>query len=282
MTRVDWEPTLERAAEIVNSYAGQVTLRQLFYRLVSDGTLPNTRSYYQSLSRYSAEARRAGWFPSLTDRTRSIRRAEHFDNPEDSIADMVSSYRRNRTAGQEWAVYIAVEKDALSQLLSNWYGETGIPIVVTSGYASQSYIDAIRSHVRDDGRRAVLLYGGDFDPSGEDIERDLQDRTGWTFDEIRRVAVLPEHIDRYDLPPQPGKSSDTRAGAFIAEHGRLIQVELDAIPPGDLHDLYDEALDDYWDWDTYDAVREREDQERQLLIRLEAQFSDLADDGSTE
>jgi hypothetical protein len=36
VVRLDWQPILERAAEIVDSYETPVTLRQLFYRLVGD------------------------------------------------------------------------------------------------------------------------------------------------------------------------------------------------------------------------------------------------------
>ena len=42
MNRLDWRPIIERAGEIVRSYDTSVTLRQLFYRLVSEQLLPNT------------------------------------------------------------------------------------------------------------------------------------------------------------------------------------------------------------------------------------------------
>ena len=57
--RPAWPELLERAAAIVESYDTLVTLRQLFYRLVAALLLPNTTNAYKSLSRYTAEARRA-------------------------------------------------------------------------------------------------------------------------------------------------------------------------------------------------------------------------------
>lgn len=65
---------LERAAEIVESYASRITLRQLHYRLVSDPSLgyPNTQVAYSRLSHLTAQARRDGNFPALEDLTRSI------------------------------------------------------------------------------------------------------------------------------------------------------------------------------------------------------------------
>ena len=52
--RTDWKALLPRAAEIVHSYDTGVTLRQLFYRLVANQSLPNTTSAYKSLSKYTA------------------------------------------------------------------------------------------------------------------------------------------------------------------------------------------------------------------------------------
>ncbi len=50
MTRLSWSPIVERAAEIVRGYQTGVTLRQLFYRLVSEEVLPNTVNAYKGLS----------------------------------------------------------------------------------------------------------------------------------------------------------------------------------------------------------------------------------------
>ena len=54
--RTDWKALLPRAAEIVRGYDTGVLLRQLFYRLVADHSLPNTKSAYKGLSKYTAEA----------------------------------------------------------------------------------------------------------------------------------------------------------------------------------------------------------------------------------
>jgi hypothetical protein len=53
----------------------------------------------------------------------------------------------------------------------------------------------------------VLIYAGDFDPSGEDIDRDFIQRTA-CFDEVVRVALSLEQVERYDQPPQLGKATD--------------------------------------------------------------------------
>ncbi|MEU9378535.1 hypothetical protein AB0D94_32940 [Streptomyces sp. NPDC048255] len=52
---------MERAREIVDGYAPlKVTLRQVMYRLVSEGVLPHTSPMYRRLSAQLAQARREG------------------------------------------------------------------------------------------------------------------------------------------------------------------------------------------------------------------------------
>jgi hypothetical protein len=60
--RVRWAGVLERGAVLVNAEPVGMTLRGLFYRLVSEERLRNSTSHYKILSRETAKARRAGWF----------------------------------------------------------------------------------------------------------------------------------------------------------------------------------------------------------------------------
>lgn len=265
MGRTNWSEVLDHAANIVATYTDtSVTLRQLFYRLVADGTLDNTTSRYKTLSARTAEARRAGTFPDLIDRTRSIHVARTFDSPEEATDWLARIYRRDRTEGQPWSVYLGVEKAGLVQQLDRWFGEYGIPIVPLGGYASQSYVDEVAEDVDSSNCPSVLLYGGDFDPSGVDIDRDFTERVG-RFDEVVRVALNASQVEEYQLPPQMGKSSDSRAAAFIEEHGELVQVELDALDPTDLRALYAEALEEFWDESAYQQSLAREERDLEIL-----------------
>lgn len=262
--RLTWPPILRTAADIVNSYSTGVTLRQLFYRLVAAGVLPNTRSAYSHLSEHTAAARREGAFPELVDRTRAIRRPASWTSPADAIDDALLHYRRDRTAGQGSAIYVGVEKAGLVNQLWSWFSDLGVPILALGGYSSQTFVDDVAYDASRDGRKAVLLYGGDFDPSGEDIDRDFVERCG-CFDEVVRVALTADQVAEYGLPPAMGKATDSRSGSFVARHGELVQVELDALPPDVLQQLYTDAIDEYWDTSAYDAVVARERGERERL-----------------
>lgn len=255
--RIDWATILFEAEEIVYSYSTGVTLRQLFYRLVAAQLLPNTSSAYKGLSAKTAEARRDGDFPDLIDRGREIHRRSSWRSPADALDSLARQYRLDRTEDQDVSVYIGVEKAGLVQQLEAWFGDLGLPILALGGYSSQTFVDDVVADVEDQDREAVLLYGGDFDPSGEDIDRDFVERTG-CFDKVVRVALTAEQVDAYALPPAMGKRTDSRAGAFVARHGALVQVELDALPPDVLEQLYRDAIAEFWDTSAYEAVRQRE------------------------
>lgn len=262
--RISWPPVVEHAASIVRSYSTPVTLRQVFYRLVADGTLPNTSTAYKTLSSRTAEARRAGTFPDLSDNTREISRPRTFDGPHDALRWLRRIYRRDRTEGQEYSVYLGVEKATMVAQLGSWFGDLGVPVVACRGYVSQTLADDVREDVNAQSRPAALLYAGDFDPSGEDIGRDFVERTA-CFDRVVRVALTPDQVADYGLPPQPGKRTDSRAEAFEERHGVLVQVELEAMDPSDLRELYQAALEPFWDVSAYDAACATEDTDLEEL-----------------
>ncbi len=262
--RLEWSAILGQAAEIVGSYDTGVTLRQLFYRLVATEVLPNTRVAYNTLSHVTAEARREGRFPSLVDRTRQIYRYQTFDGPAEARSWLSDIYRRDRTEGQGFTIYLGVEKAGIVEQLQSWFGDLGVAILALGGYSSQSYVDEIAKDVQEQGRAAVLIYAGDFDPSGEDIQRDFIERAG-CFDEVLRIALNADQVEEYGLPEQMGKSTDTRARGFIEKHGKLVQVELDALPPDVLQRLYTEAIATFWNDAAYRKAMKRERREAALL-----------------
>jgi hypothetical protein len=263
----DWSSILAQAKGIVDEYDTGVTLRQLFYRLVVLGVLRNLQTDYRQLSAYTAEARRGRTFPRLLDRTRRIHRYQTFPSPSAARTWLADIYRMDRTEGQPVSLYLGVEKHGVVAQLQSWFGDLGVPVLSVGGFSSQTYVDEIADDVAEDraqGRPSVLLYAGDFDPSGEDILRDLLARAA-CFDELHRVALTAEQVAQYGLPKQMGKESDSRAQGFVARHGELVQVELDALAPELLRQLFADAIAAYWSDAAYRTVLRREARERRTL-----------------
>ena len=268
--RLDWSAILPEAEKIVLSYDTPVTLRQLFYRLVAAQLIPNDTSAYKILSDRTAKARRAGTFPNLADYTREIQRYRSFGGPEEAVDWLADIYRRDRTEGQECAVYLVVEKATMTAQLMTWFGDFGVRVAALRGYSSETYIqdlvEDIAGELEARERPAVVLYAGDFDPSGEDIERDFRARSGTGFlKAFIRVALTPDQVQEYALPELPGKATDSRAPGFEERHGRLVQVELEALEPGILRELFTEHLNQYMDMFTFERVLEQETADRLIL-----------------
>jgi hypothetical protein len=148
--------------------------------------------------------------------------------------------------------------------LQSWFGDLGVPVLALGGYSSQTYTDDVAAHAGDRERPAVLLYVGDFDPSGEDIDRDFSARLA-CWGKVIRVALSTDQVRDYRLPVNPGKVTDSRAAGFIERHGSLMQVELDALDPDDLRALYQAAIDRYWDMSAYERVLNDEAADRGRL-----------------
>ncbi len=165
---------------------------------------------------------------------------------------------------------MCVEKAGIVEQLRTWYGGLGIPILALAGYSSQTYVDEIAGRIERDHRPSVLLYAGDFDPSGADVDRDFRDRLRQSCSPRRliRVALTDDQVKQYNLPEQMGKKSDPRAAGFIERHGKLEQVELDALPPDILRKLYDEGLAEFWDDSTHQDALEAERRDRSVLATL--------------
>ncbi|MCH7901515.1 MAG: hypothetical protein IH818_11485 [Acidobacteria bacterium] len=177
--RIDWQGVvLPEAVAIVQSYDTGVTLRQLFYRLVSMELIPNKTTTYKTLSRVTAQARRRGKFPALLDRTRGVSQPRSFESPEAARESLRETYRRDRTKGQPWQIFLGVEKHGLMAQLHAWFDVFGFPMFALGGYASETLAHDVHMSVFHDPRPSVLIYAGDFDPSGQDIPRDFQERAG--------------------------------------------------------------------------------------------------------
>lgn len=190
---------------------------------------------------------------------------------------LVGQYRRDRTIGQPFTVYVSAEKATLAPLLGSWFDRLGVPIVVLRGYSGQELVTDVANDITMSTGPAVLIYAGDLDPSGEDILRDFTDRVG-LFDHVERVAVTAEQVVEYDLPPAMGKATDPRAATFRVRHGQLVQVEVEALDPVALSGLYQAAIGRYWDDEAYAAVLHQEDDDRGRLAEI---LDNLDDDASS-
>ncbi|MBQ0891119.1 hypothetical protein KBZ94_40465 [Streptomyces sp. RM72] len=252
MRRLCWADVVDRAAVIVTGYdaVGGCTLRQVYYRLVAEAAIPHTAPAYRRLSARLARARRGEGFPDLIDPLREVHVPPAWPDAGAFLDEAPAWFCLDHTAGQAAAVYVACEKDTLRAQLTGWLAESGIPVLVVRGFGSQSYVQVVRERTARDPRPAVLLYVGDFDASGADIERDWVARTAcWAS--VERVLLTHDQVREHELPPAQGKAGDPRWPAFARRYrldaNRPVQWEVEALDPAELHRLVAAAVAPYVD-----------------------------------
>lgn len=275
--------------EIIDEYQKQgyvLTLRQLYYQLVSRDIIPNKQAEYSKLSVLLKEGRMAGivdW-DAIEDRLRQPSKPSSWENPESILDACVHSYQRPRMEGQHVYIEVWVEKDALSGVLKRVTEKYHIPILVNRGYSSASAMyDSFMRFVRNGAykqRPVRVLYLGDYDPSGLDMIRDIGDRIaefqdgfndGYLVEEmifsVEPIALTIEQIQQYNPPPNPAKVTDPRAKEFMRKHGRT-SWEVDALRPDVLNAVLENAIAKYIDKDLYEQSLKQEEEEIKQLVEL--------------
>ena len=224
--RADTSAIIDAAREVLATAAAggfRFTLRRVFYALVSAEVLPNTERAYKNLSATLDRARWEGLLSldCLDDLGRVAAAPASWENAAEALTALAHQYRSDWPYVEVWA-----EKAAVAGILEPMVLQYGVTFLACRGFASLTAI--AESAVRFQGRTGIVLYVGDHDPSGLDMDRDLQERLHrlGADVELQRLALTVEQIDHHQLPPQPTKQSDTRTRGY---HHRG-SWELDALP----------------------------------------------------
>jgi hypothetical protein len=289
--RIDWKNTVTN--KIIEEWKKcqqaneDPTLREMFYLLGVKGIIPNTNSAYKGLSKAIIKAKKAKKLPwmAFPDEIRyTINEPSEYLTPEeyvkimtDALKNAAKTYKVPRWYGQPHYLEVWVEKAAQAKNLENILKDREVLIAVNRGYSSWSFIfencQRLWSLLKE-GKQIHILYFGDFDPSGEDMDEHIEDALKFfkllNHVDFQRVAVTDEQINKYALPHKPDKKTeeklqgttekkgDTRTPKFMVKHGGLKVVELDALKalkPTEFKELILEVVDRYFDQEIYDQVQ---------------------------
>jgi len=178
-----------------------MTVRQVFYRLVSIAVIAKTEAEYKvTICRLLGEMRLADLIPFgwIADNTRWMRKPSTYSSLEQMLRLTAETYRRSIWHEQPVYVEIWCEKDALAGVIYEVTGLYDVPLMVTRGYPSLSYLNTAAEAIRYHCKPTFLYYFGDHDPSGVDISRATEDRLREFAPDadihFERVAVTPEQV----------------------------------------------------------------------------------------
>lgn len=323
--RGDGPEIIGRCAEILEDYAQQgytLTLRQIYYQLVAHDWFPDDRRWtqipgtnrwerdpngtknaepnYKWLSELVSKGRMAGLldWDLIEDRARETITPTHWRHPHEIVEAAATQFQIDKWEDQPFHVEVMAEKDAVSGILEPVCRNLDIPFTANRGYSSQSFMYRRGKIIRKKllaGKSVVIVYLGDHDPSGLDMDRDILERlslfagiSGACSDEamggppldpdaleVVRIALTRKQIDHYDPPPNPAKLTDARAKSYVALHGDE-SWELDALEPRVLADLVEVAVRAVRDDGLWQLALERE---REMKDQLEAVVDGLTKEG---
>jgi hypothetical protein len=268
---------LEKVMGIIDDQKSPMTIRHLFYQLETHGVISKTELAYKSLCSHLSRWRKNGSVPwdAFADSTRSYITPPHFDGIADVLRRTRESYRRNLWATQPYYTEVWVEKDAICGVISDITWQWGVPLFVCRGFASLTSLYSAAQTFREvrAQEKAVIIYHlADYDPSGhaaaDAIERTFEENFGVAVS-FERIAILPEHIEEFDLPTRPTKQSDSRSRNWSGSEC----VELDALPPAELRRLVEEAITSRIDWGAWRQLKKIERKEQATLKRTLAKFA---------
>jgi hypothetical protein len=210
----------DAAYQVLRRTAWAMTLRQLFYALVSESAIPKTEAAYAKLKRVMRDLREDGSVPWdwLVDHTRAVFRPRTFDGLEGLLNESADLYRRDLMRQQKVAIQLWAESDSIGSVIAQVADRYTIPTFIGRGYAARGYLweaakDAVAAHAA--GKEVVILHVGDYDPSGEDIFRDVEETLRlysvavewedsvnevrrWLREEIHDVGFTPDRVWRHN------------------------------------------------------------------------------------
>ena len=289
MARIDWKgEIIPKVNDLLGSFSYRPTLRQIFYRLVAALLIPNTEVTYKSLSRATVEAREEAVIDPLAfqDRVRSHTQGDYgFLSPDDFVQFMLDELRDSPDrytlpmwTSQQTLPIIWLEKDALFTPITTIASRYRVKVYAARGYSSFTAVYEAAQDINGSTPTKVLQLT-DFDPSGEDMVRDLEDRLtkyGASNFQLEKIALTSDQVTRLALPPMPAKKSDPRYNSFEATFGNDV-VELDALPPDELDSIVTTAIEDLIDRHTWNAQIQKAREEREEAQRRIQEMLDQLD-----
>lgn len=283
---------MQQADEIATNYAHRgfsLSLRQLYYQLVTVNAFPNREQSYNRLGRVVSDARMAGimdW-SHIEDRGREAHGTNWVGTEPESQAELIRNakwgYLLDLWEGQDVRPEVWVEKQALEDVASKATRGLRVGYFACKGYVSQSEMWSAGRRMRrtflDHGQPPLVLHLGDHDPSGLDMTRDIRERLSLFAEmpvEVRRIALNMDQIEDLNPLPNPAKVTDSRFRDYQLEYGDE-SWELDAIRPEDLVTLIRDELEKILEPDSFNAQVSTEQREQGKFDVIADQWDDVLD-----
>jgi hypothetical protein len=239
---LDLIEAMHAVAKIAQPITGRGIGYKLFaQRLISSMARPEMQRVYRLLK----QARERGRIPWewIVDETRGIERVSTWSDPAKFARCVAQSYRRDFWDQQPHRVQVWSEKGTVRGVLAPVLDHYAVGFFPVHGFSSATAAHDLAED--DDGRDLIVLYVGDFDPSGMYMsEVDLPTRFanyGGDHIRLRRIALTLSQLETLPSFPASDKLKDPRFKWFRSNYGHRCW-ELDAMDPNDLRDCVEREI----------------------------------------
>ena len=260
-----------------------LTVRQIFYQLVSKGWWENKENKYTSLSALLKWTRMEGIIPweDIEDRSRNFQDNSGFYSSEDFIKQekrlFLTGYRRNRVQTQKVFIELWIEKDALIPIITDVCAQYSVSSVACKGNPSISYLKSFCDRCEfHPGKKIIVLYCGDFDPTGIQIPKSIEEsllKMNIHNITVKRIALNMEDTIIYNLVPnyQGINKKDTNTPQFIKQYGTDV-FELDGLRPDILTGKIRSAIEAEIDLEEYEMEKVVEEEDLGEIAELKTRI----------
>jgi len=251
-----------------------LTLRQIFYMMVSNEGFDKTEQAYKRLCETMNKARRAKLIDMGDIRDDGFKEItpDGWKSEESLIRTFkywTKEFRLNRQDGQDTHLFVWCEAAGMAPQLADAIDDYGVPVLSSGGFDSLTTKHDMANKISEYDS-VEILHIGDHDPSGvhicSSLDEDLRAFVDYYQGDVivTRLAVTPEQVEEMNLPTAPPKKTDKRSFS-----GRTTQAE--AIPPRRLREIVLDAVKWRVDPTVRDELLAREAEIRaRLITRLEA------------
>jgi hypothetical protein len=272
---------IHREKELIINYIeeqGKVTARQTFYYLVSNNIVPSSKSSYKMVDDLVNYLRYKGLIPfdSILDST-SLIKTQQWKSFKEMLECTKNCYRSNWNEEFDTYLEVWIEKEALSEIVSRVADQFGIYTSVSQGVSKISQIDSFLKRALYYNKPTIILYLGDFDPTGLHIDQvvipdqikkeiSIPDFNNKNIPKIniRRLAVTEEQTKRLPENYQIAKSKDPNYKRYREKYGTRTW-ELDALSTKELEVIVSNAIEWFRPMSRIEELINRDEEEVKVL-----------------
>jgi len=272
--------TLEKIEVIKETFEkeGCLTVRRIYYILLSKGLLKHKESAYISLSSQLTNWREKGIIDPdmIIDQHRIFDKLVTYNSLNEFLMDVPNHYLLDRQAGQDVYLEVWCEKDTLHGIVSDICHEYRIPLVISKGFTSYSFKHEAIERFSELEKPIVILYLGDWDAEGLYIPQLLGEFLARNGSEIRleRVAMVEDDIK--SLPsvawnPKQLHLKKEYVRNYVKTYGKT-KWEIEALSLREIRDRLLDSMPKYVDINRLKKTQAQEEKDREILAQKLRKF----------